>query len=141
MTNRIDPFNSPAEDINGTANDDMVIMDNLAADDPRTMAFGVSPNIEIFDDSRFHSISYDELDREADEDFLPLESGLLTLQRLYPAVNQIGISGRFFGFRGFRSVKPYLGIALFIGRYAIQTHAIPLTTRNIFINFPRSSRD
>lgn len=74
MANRIDPFNSPTEDINGTANDDMVIMDDLAVDNPRTMAFGVSPNIESSDDSRFHSVSYDELDREADEDFLALES-------------------------------------------------------------------
>ena len=74
MANRIDPFNSPAEDINETANDDMVIMDNLAVDDPRTIAFGVSPSIESPDDLRFHSVSYDELDREADEDFLALES-------------------------------------------------------------------
>ncbi len=68
--NNSDRFNSPAESIDKVANDDMDTMDNLAKNEPRGKAFGLKPEVEssLFDDSRFHNVTDDELNCEANED-------------------------------------------------------------------------
>lgn len=70
MIDRNDPFNCSAEDITQIINDDMGVMDDLATDETRATVLSdkSSDQSSIFDYSRFHSVTDDELNSEIAED-------------------------------------------------------------------------